>query len=91
MVEETCKIFPCDRVSVFLYDNKKGELWSRGAIGTPTIKIPTSKGIAGFVASTGESVNILDAHKDNRFNPEMDKRYNYRTKSVLCMPIMDFE
>jgi putative methionine-R-sulfoxide reductase with GAF domain len=76
---------------VFLYDNKKGELWSRGAIGTHTIKIPVGRGIAGHVASTGEYLNILDAHKDKRFNSEHDKKTNYRTKSILCMPIMDLE
>jgi len=29
-----------------------------------------SKGIAGYVAKTRETVNIVDAHKDKRFNPE---------------------
>jgi GAF domain-containing protein len=34
-------------------------------------------------------LNIVDAHKDHRFNPENDKRSNYRTRSVLCAPIFD--
>lgn len=89
MVEEICKLLPCDRASVFLIDHKKKVLWSKGIVGTNTIIIPVNKGIAGHVATYGETLNILDAHKDNRFNPDIDKLNNYRTKSVLCIPIMD--
>ena len=34
-----------------------------------------------------ESVNIRDAYKDSRFNPEVDKQTGYVTKTILCMPI----
>lgn len=47
------------------------------------------EGIAGYVASTGKCLNILDAHEDKRFNAEFDKRNNYKTKTVLCVPILD--
>jgi hypothetical protein len=50
MVEEICKIFPCDRASVFLVDHKKGQLWSKGQVGTKTLVFPITKGIAGYVA-----------------------------------------
>ncbi|XP_014256166.1 dual 3',5'-cyclic-AMP and -GMP phosphodiesterase 11 isoform X2 [Cimex lectularius] len=53
------------------------------------IRIPWGKGIVGFVAETGESVNIPDAYKDERFNQEVDARTGYRTRSLLCMPIKD--
>lgn len=36
-------------------------------------------------------LNILDAHKDSRFNPEIDKKNNYITKSVLTVPVIDSE
>ena len=49
--------------------------------------MPIGAGIVGFVAKTGEILNILDAYSDNRFNPENDKKTNYRTKTVLCVPI----
>jgi cAMP and cAMP-inhibited cGMP 3',5'-cyclic phosphodiesterase 10 len=32
-------------------------------------------------------VNIKDAYKDERFNPEIDKKTGYHTKNILCMPI----
>lgn len=46
------------------------------------------QGIAGYVATTCSTLNIRDAYKDQRFNPEVDKKTGFRTKSILCMPIM---
>lgn len=37
------------------------------------VRIPLNTGIAGYVAMTGESLNIKDAYEDNRFNPNVDK------------------
>ncbi|CAG9827483.1 unnamed protein product [Diabrotica balteata] len=53
------------------------------------IKIPLGTGIVGYVAQSGEPVNIPDAYQDKRFNQEVDNRTGYRTKSLLCMPIKD--
>lgn len=57
--------------------------------GKNEIRFPMGRGIAGHVAQTGETVNIRDAHLDDRFNPEVDKRTGYRTRSLLCMPLVD--
>ncbi|CAG5127119.1 unnamed protein product [Candidula unifasciata] len=51
------------------------------------IRFPISKGVAGYVATTGNILNIKDAYKDDRFNPEVDIVTGYKTKSILCMPI----
>ncbi|KAI8773708.1 3,5-cyclic phosphodiesterase pde-5 isoform X1 [Biomphalaria glabrata] len=51
------------------------------------IRFSMDKGVAGYVASTGKVLNIKDAYKDPRFNPEVDIRTGYKTKSILCMPI----
>lgn len=97
MVEETCKIFPCDRVRVYLVDSKRGELWCRSGTGTQNIKMPLNQGIVGHVYQTGEGVNILDATKDKRFMEDKDDDNNnknnnkYQTKNMLCVPIMDLE
>lgn len=48
-----------------------------------------NKGLAGHTASTGERLNIVDAHDDHRFNTEYDNKSGYRTKSVLVLPIID--
>ena len=51
------------------------------------IRFPASKGLAGYVAKTGESINIKDAYNDKRFNPEVDLKTGYKTKTILCLPI----
>jgi putative ABC transport system ATP-binding protein len=51
------------------------------------IRIPIGSGIAGAAAETGEVINIPDAYADRRFNPDVDKRTGYRTRSILSLPI----
>lgn len=53
------------------------------------IKIPYGEGIAGYVAATGHSLNISNAYLDSRFNANIDKITGYRTKSILCLPILN--
>jgi adenylate cyclase len=36
--------------------------------GDVDIRVPLNKGIAGFVAQTGEIVNISDCYEDDRFD-----------------------
>lgn len=81
----------CDRASVYLLDHKNGRLWSKSAIGSKTILVNINQGLAGWVARNGKTLNILDAHQDERFNPENDKKINYRTKSVLAVPIFNLD
>jgi len=57
--------------------------------GTTEIYFPMNKGIAGYVARTGETLNIPDAHADPRFNAEMDKTTGYKTRNMLCVPMLD--
>ena len=45
--DETCDILTCDRATVFMLDEHKGELWSKVAKGASTIRIPWNKGIVG--------------------------------------------
>lgn len=44
--------------------------------------------IAGSVAKRGCSVLVADAYSDSRFNPEMDKQTGFRTKSIVCVPLL---
>jgi sigma-B regulation protein RsbU (phosphoserine phosphatase) len=78
-----------DRGTVYLVDHERGELWSRVLKGDQHIEIrlPTGSGIAGYVAATGDTLNIPDAYFDTRFNPEIDRKSGYRTRSILCMPM----
>ena len=89
IAEETKNAIQADRCTVFLVDKKNNELWSMIALGLDSqeIRFPADKGLAGYVAQTGESINIKDAYNDKRFNPEVDKKTGYKTKTILCLPI----
>lgn len=78
-----------ERGTVFLADKKLRELWSIVASGLDhqEIRIPFGKGIAGHVAVSGEVINTEDAYKLELFDPSVDKRLNFRTKSLLTLPI----
>ena len=43
--------------------------------------------LAGYVAETGETLNVHDAYNDPRFNATIDEQTGYTTNSILCMPI----
>ena len=92
IAEETKIALNADRCTVFLYDKEHNELYSKVATGLDTkeLRIPADKGLAGHVVQTGETINIKDAYNDKRFNPEVDKKTGYRTKTILCMPIKNF-
>ena len=51
------------------------------------IRFPRSTGVAGHVATTGETLNIPDAYADSRFNRDVDAKTGYVTRNLLCMPI----
>jgi len=87
------KVMNADRASLFLIDGVKGELWSKVIQGDETLEIrfPVGKGIAGWVACHHQLVNIRDAYADPRFNPETDRGTGYRTRSVLCGPVMNLQ
>src|ERR1051325_2577494 len=82
-----------DRGTLYLLDEEKNELWSKVTQGASRIEIrlPMGKGIAGYVAVTGETINIPDAYADPRFNAEIDRRTGYRTKTILSMPMKNKE
>jgi signal transduction histidine kinase/CRP-like cAMP-binding protein len=89
ILDAAAKSIDADRGTLYLVDPIKQELWSKVLQGSNMVEIrlPIGKGIAGYVAQTGQTINIPDAYKDSRFNPDIDKRTGYRTRTVLCMPM----
>jgi sigma-B regulation protein RsbU (phosphoserine phosphatase) len=78
-----------DRGTVFLVDQRRGELWSIAASGLEhqELRIPFGKGVAGHVAATGKMVDTDDAYGLEFFDPAFDERSNYKTQSMLSLPI----
>ena len=93
IMETTADMLNAERSTLFLYDEKKNELWSEVAMGLESeeIRFPSHLGIAGTVFTTGDTINIPEAYKDDRFNPDVDKKTGYITRNILCMPVNNKE
>lgn len=77
-----------DRVSLFLHDAERNELWGRVAEGSAEpIRFPADRGIAGQCFQSQQPIRIDDAYADPRFNPEFDRRSGYVTLTLLCVPV----
>ncbi|MGC9506234.1 GAF domain-containing protein [Baaleninema sp.] len=95
VMDQARKLLKADRSTLFLLSEETGELWTKVAKADGKtmmeIRIPANKGIAGYVASTGTSLNIPDAYQDPRFDPSTDQRTGYITRNILCMPVFNSE
>ena len=91
VMAEATRMLNADRSTLFLNDEKPGELFSRVAMGDGIgeIRFPNTAGIAGAVFQSGETINIPHAYADLRFNPSFDKQSGYFTRSILCVPVVN--
>jgi len=81
------ELIDSDRCTVYIIDQKSQSMNIASADASIDIVLPLSKGIAGYVASTGNTINLEDAYLDKRFDQTWDKKSGYRTKSMLVMAV----
>lgn len=93
IVEAASYLTQADRGTLYIVDRENNELWSKVLQGDviEEIKLKIGQGLAGWVAKTGEIINIQDVSKDNRFNPEIDLVTGYHTQTMICYPIKNRE
>lgn len=93
IAQEIQKVLNADRCSVFLLDKANNQLWSKIALGIESkeIRFDADKGLAGYVAKTGEIINIENAYEDPRFNQDVDNETGYKTQTILCMPMRNMK
>ena len=82
-------IVESDRATLWLIDEVEGVFWTKVGHGISNIKIPLSMGIIGEVYSTKKTITVNDPYNHPKFNPEIDKKTNYKTNSILATPIFD--
>src|SRR3954465_7655753 len=89
IMEKITILMEADRSTLYLFSDDGKELWSKIAQGGSImeIRLKVGEGIAGWVGASSETVNIPDAYNDTRFQPAVDLRSGYRTRSILCMPM----
>ncbi|MBE7556462.1 MAG: GAF domain-containing protein [Anaerolineales bacterium] len=90
------QILNAEAGSLLLMDPRGKELTFEVVLG-PTganlrgLKTEVGKGIVGTVAKTGQPLIINDAAADPRWNVAFDEATNFRTKDILCVPMLSHE
>lgn len=91
IMEQTNKIMDTERSTVFIFDHKTNELWSLIAtgMGSNRIRMPADRGIAGSVFISRKPLLINDAYKDPHFNVAVDCEFGFKTKNIVCVPLIN--
>lgn len=84
-------VLDAERATVFQYDAKSQELVTSVAHGTGEIRVPLTAGLAGECARMRRIIRVDDAYADARFNRAIDQRTGFRTRSLLCVPLIDHD
>ena len=101
VVARMTDVLEAERATIYLLDDEGRELVSKVALGynleadgaeedegeRREIRLGIGEGIAGWVARTGQPLNVPDAYSDGRFDPTWDRATGYRTRNVLCVPM----
>src|SRR5262245_49545827 len=84
------ELMEADRSTLYLLTEDGSQLWAKVVQGNERVEIrlEVGEGVAGWVAQTREIVNIPDAYADQRFQPAVDLRSGYRTRSILSVPML---
>ncbi len=91
LVEHIRGVMKADRGTIYLVDNGTREVFSKAADlpELEEIRLRVGQGVAGFVAQTGEVVNVPTTRSDARFYAGVDARTGYKTESILAAPMRD--
>ena len=81
-----------EEASVIIRDGEHGDLKFLSAIGKVAdqlrgMRIPSGKGIAGFVFSSGQPMAVADVGQEAAFYDEVDKKTGYTTQTILATPL----
>ena len=89
VVKAATQVLNADRATVWLYDADADQLVLQVAIGIEPVRVPADSGIVGSCARNRQIINVPDCYADSRFNPDLDRRSNYRTRCMLTLPLVD--
>lgn len=82
-----------EKVLFFIEDRAQYRLWPQNIRDDDepfiNIETPINVAIASHVATTGERLNLSDPDNDSRFNSQLDKNTDFKTRNILCVPILN--
>jgi Nif-specific regulatory protein len=88
---EAARLLGADRSSIFIWDREHHEVVACPALGYEgnMLRLPDSAGIVGECLRTGKAIVVDDAYRDPRFNRQVDVKTGYKTRNLLCLPLLD--
>ncbi|HUB95896.1 MAG TPA: GAF domain-containing protein [Stellaceae bacterium] len=91
IMQATTSFLGVERATLFIHDPATNELWSKVTEGgaQKEIRVPALAGLVGAAFGSGEVLEIPDAYADPRFNATVDKATGFRTRNLLCVPLID--
>ena len=90
IVDTAKTMLDCERATLYVIDRGKNELWSRVLKESELteIRLPLDgRSLAAEVARAGRLLRIDAPYEDARFDPSVDARSGFRTRSMLVAPI----
>ncbi|HEX3598811.1 MAG TPA: sigma 54-interacting transcriptional regulator, partial [Lacipirellulaceae bacterium] len=90
MAEAATRLFDSERASIFLWDRPNKLIIGRPALGVPgnELRLPDDAGVVGQVVQTGEPRRVSGEHDANEVDRAVDRQTGYRTKTILCVPLV---
>ncbi len=96
--EKILSLFDADRITIYVVDGKRKEVYSRFAAGAiQEIRVPiNNKSLAGYTANNAQITNIVNAYDTHElklldrelgFDKSWDEKSKYMTKQILTVPI----
>lgn len=87
------QLIPSEAWSMLMVDEERKELTFELALGekgkdVATFRVKIGEGIAGWVAQTGKPTIVNDTSKDPRFASRFDSETHFKTRSILCAPLI---
>jgi len=87
------QMFLCEASAIMLLDEDQQHLFFKVATGekgglVTKFRVKVGEGIAGWVAEKRETVVVNDVTQDPRFTGQQDQASGFKTKSVLCVPML---
>jgi len=89
IIGKVTEVMEAQRTSLYLIDWESHEIWTKVAEQIDPIRLPLGRGISGRVAQTGKKINVGDAWRLQYFERDFDLMNNFRTRSVLCIPVQN--
>jgi signal transduction histidine kinase len=97
ITEESQLVAGAEASSIILYDRESDDLYFHVALGDSSdketlkreIRLKPGQGIAGAAAASRKSINVENAQEDTRFCRNADDATNFKTRSLLAVPMLD--